>query len=57
MSFQDYSLKFTSKAENKGLTADSIDKLLKYAERLYSNNYPIIYNRKHLGAHIKIKTS
>lgn len=57
MSFQDYSLKFISKAENKGLTAESIHRLLKYAEKLYSNNFPIIYNRKHLSTYIKIKNS
>lgn len=54
MSFDEYSSKFTSEAEKKGISKESISIFLKYAKNLDSKNLPIIYSRTHLAKQIKI---
>ena len=50
MNFQKYKIEFTEKASNNGYSAQIIQQCLKYAEVLYSNNVPVIYNTSHLSA-------
>ena len=50
MDFTKYKYEFAKEAFKKGLTKNNVQHCLAYAEVLYSNNVPIIYNPSHLSA-------
>lgn len=52
MDFQQYSTKFREQAKNAGYSEVNIIKCLDYAEKLFSNDVPVIYNTSHLSAHV-----
>jgi len=49
MDFISYRHRFTSEAKNLGYSATTIDLCLDYAENLYNNDLPIIYNLTHFS--------
>ncbi|MBK6482333.1 MAG: RNA-directed DNA polymerase [Chitinophagaceae bacterium] len=49
MNFEQYSLAFSREASQSGYTEQSIIRCLKYAEKLFSNKVPVIYNTSHLS--------
>ena len=49
MNFEQYQKDFTSEAIKSGFSGQNIDDCLKYAEKLFSNNLPVIYNTTHFS--------
>lgn len=47
--FANYSSRFRIEAQNLGFSETNIELCLEYAEKLYSNNVPLIYNLTHLS--------
>lgn len=50
MTFDAYKKLFIAKASDSGYSQDIIDRCLHYAEKLFSNNVPVIYNTSHFAA-------
>lgn len=50
MKFEQYKIAFEKEASNSGYTIQNINKCLTYAENLYKNNVPVIYNTSHLAS-------
>ncbi len=50
MKFELYKEEFEKKAKNAGYSLDNIQLCLKYAENIFENNVPVIYNTTHLSA-------
>lgn len=50
MNFEQYTVEFSKLASASGYTEDNIQKCLKYAEVLFSNNVPVIYNTSNLSS-------
>jgi len=57
MDFQHYQKKFTEKALQAGYSADKISKCLAYAEKLFDNGVPVIYNMEHLSGLVGYNTT
>lgn len=55
MDFNKYKTSFIPKAKDAGYTDTEIENLLQYAEHLYSNNVPIIYDQEHLAALLGVR--
>jgi len=55
MNFDQYKVAFEKTASNSGYSEDNIKKCLDYAEVLFSNNVPVIYNTSHLSALVGYK--
>lgn len=55
MMWQAYTRDFQKQAEKQGFKEPEIKILLDYAEKLYENKYPIIFDLNHLGRYTKIK--
>jgi RNA-directed DNA polymerase len=49
MNFEQYKIDFSLEASKSGFSAQNIQACLQYAEKLFSNNVPIIYNTSHLS--------
>lgn len=49
MNFEQYKKVFEKEASNSGFTEQNIIRCLNYAEVLFSNNVPVIYNTSHLS--------
>lgn len=50
MKFDIYQTEFTNRALEAGYSQHNIEKCLDYAENLFQNNVPVIYNTTHLSA-------
>ncbi len=50
MNFENYKTAFKHKATEAGYSFDNLMKCLVYAEKLFANNVPVIYNTTHLAA-------
>jgi RNA-directed DNA polymerase len=50
MTFEQYKKEFTQEAINSGFSDQNINNCLKYAETLFQNKVPVIYNTSHLSA-------
>jgi RNA-directed DNA polymerase len=50
MKFDHYKTQFTQEALNVGYSEQNVQKCLSYAERLFTNNVPVIYNITHFAA-------
>lgn len=50
MNFEQYKKEFTQEAINSGFSAQNINNCLNYAEVLFQNKVPVIYNTSHLSA-------
>jgi RNA-directed DNA polymerase len=50
LDFAQYKLKFSEEASKAGYTEQNIQRCLHYAEKLFTNNVPVIYNTSHLSA-------
>jgi RNA-directed DNA polymerase len=48
MTFDQYQKDFTAEALKSGYSQQNVLHCLVYAERLFSNNVPVIYNTSHL---------
>lgn len=57
MDFNEYKYKFRKEALNSGYSETNIVRCLKYAEPLFKNNIPIIYNTTHLSSLVGYKVS
>lgn len=57
MNFQKYKDEFTKEASNSGYSEQNIRKCLEYAEVLFKNKVPVIYNTSHLSALVGYKKS
>lgn len=55
MDFNNYKITFIPEAKKAGYTDEEIDHFLQYAERLFNNNVPIIYDQEHLAALLGVK--
>ncbi len=55
MNFEQYQIAFTKQASNSGYSETNIQLCLAYAEVLFSNNVPVIYNTSHLSALVGYK--
>lgn len=55
MNFTSYTKIFKEKSTNSGYSEDNIIKCLKYAEILFSNQVPVIYNLTHLSRLVGIE--
>ena len=55
MDFEHYKIDFIDAATNSGYTEQNILKCLNYAEVLFKNNVPVIYNLSHLSALVGYK--
>ena len=55
MNFKQYKIAFEKAASNSGYSLENINKCLNYAEVLYSNKVPVIYNTSHLAALVGYK--
>jgi RNA-directed DNA polymerase len=55
MKFEQYKEEFEKKASNSGYSEDNIQLCLAYAELLFKNNVPVIYNTSHLSALVGYK--
>ena len=49
MKWEDYASKFTKLASRNNFTQNEIDFFLSYAEGLFDNKVPIIYEQEHLA--------
>lgn len=50
MNFEQYKTEFSDTASKAGYSEQNIQRCLGYAEKLFSNNVPVIYNTSHLSA-------
>lgn len=57
MTFNQYKRGFTAEALKSGYSRQNIDRCLAYAERLFSNSVPVIYNTSHLAGLVGYKKS
>lgn len=55
MKFENYKEAFEKAASNSGYSEENIKLCLNYAETLFSNNVPVIYNTSHLSALVGYK--